>query len=133
MTWQPASIAHVDAELVCSRRIKDLLITAGEADVFVANRIPNPRKPRMVIFNRDGGSADGLFDNPRMRCRVWDTTDQRANDLAALVAALMQRLVDGAPVLSVVKESGPYDVPDQSEQRQKYMLFALRTRGEALL
>ncbi len=132
MPWQPAAIVYPDAELVCTTGIKALLTARGQTTVFVGNKIPDQRRPRMVIFNRDGGAARGLFDNPRMRCRVWAETDQAANDLALLVAALMQLLIDGAPVLAATKESGPYDVPDESEDVQKYLLFNLRTRGEAL-
>lgn len=132
MTWQPAPILYPDVELVCATGLRPLLADAGETDVFVGNRIPNPRRDRMVVFNRDGGSASGVIDSPTVRCRVWALADKDANDLAALVAALMPQLADGAPVLSVRKESGPYDVPDESKAFQKYLLFSLRTRGAAL-
>lgn len=129
MPWQPAPILHPDAEMVCCDGIRALLVAAGETGVFVGNRIPSKRRGRMVIFNRDGGSEQGVFDNPRMRCRVWDDTDQKANDLARLVASLMPLLANGNPILSVARESGPYDVPDESQRFQKYLLFNLRTRG----
>lgn len=132
MPWQPAAIVYPDVELVCTAGIRELLAARGQANVFVGNRIPDQRRPRMVIFNRDGGATRGLFDNPRMRCRVWAETDQDANDLALLIVALMQLLIDGAPVLAASTESGPYDVPDESQSVQKYLLFNLRTRGEAL-
>lgn len=132
MPWQPAGIVHPDAELLCTSRIRPLLAARGHADVFVGNRIPTTRRERMVIWTRDGGAADGLFDNPRMRCRVWDVDDQKANELAHLVAALMPFLVDGAPVLFTRKDSGPFDVPDATGAAQKYLLFTLRTRGETL-
>lgn len=132
MPWQPAPIVYPDAELVCTTGLRALLAARGITDVHVGNRIPEQRRARMVIFNRDGGAARGIFDNPRMRCRVWDVTDANANALAGLVVALMQLLIDGAPVVAASKESGPYDVPDESQSAQKYLLFNLRTRGESL-
>ena len=64
-----------------------------------------------------------------MRCRVWATTDQAAIDLARELVAGLPTVADGAPILRVVHESGPYDVPDSSEQPQKYLLFTVHTRG----
>jgi hypothetical protein len=64
-----------------------------------------------------------------MRCRVWAPTDAEANDLAALVVALVPLMVDGAPILRVSHESGPYHVPDESGTPQRYLMFEIHTRG----
>jgi hypothetical protein len=130
VTWQPAPVLFPDAEMVACAGIRALLAATAVTGVYVGNRIPNPRKPRMVIFNRDGGASSGVIDNPVIRCRVWDATDQDAIDLARLVLSLWPRLADGNPVLSAGHESGPYDVPDESGTPQKYLLLSLRTRGE---
>lgn len=128
MTWQPAEIVFVDAEQLLCDRTRILL---GDASVFVGNRIPTPRRDRMVIWNRDGGPESGVFEQARMRCRVWDTTDKKANDLARLLAARLKG-DRTPPITNVVKESGPYDVPDESGSPQKYMFFTVTTRGARL-
>lgn len=132
MTWQPAAILYPDAEQVACDAIRPLLVSAGQTGVYVGNKIPNPRRDRMVIWNCDGGNASDMRDRPRMRCRVWATDDKAANDLARLIVALMPLMVDGAPILRVEHLSGPYDVPDESRQVQKFLLFEMHMRGEPL-
>lgn len=129
MPWQPAGLLFPDAELLMTTRIRAALVTAGETGVYVGNRIPTTRQTRMVIWNRDGGAISGVFDHPRMRCRVWDATDQKAIDLARRVVALVLGMPDGTTVTEASHESGPYDVPDESGQPQKYLLFTIATRG----
>lgn len=136
MPWQPAPIIYPDVELLVTSRLRTLLAARGEADVFVGPYIPDPkaggRRKRMVIVNRDGGNVSNLTDRPRVRVRVWDQTDQKANDLARLIVALMQRLVDGAPVTRVEHLSGPIEIPDESKEEQRYLLFELHTQGVPL-
>lgn len=131
MPWQPSAVLYPDAETVIPARLRALLAARSVTDVYVGRDIPNPRRPRMVVWNRDGGGSDGLRDQPRMRCRVWAPTDAEANDLAALVVALVPHMVDGAPILRATHESGPYDVPDDSDQPQRYLMFEIHTRGGA--
>jgi hypothetical protein len=38
-------------------------------------------------------------------------------------------MVDGAPILRVEHLSGPYEVPDDSGQPCRYLLFQIDTRG----
>ena len=133
MPWQPAPILFPDVELLVSTALRPLLVAAGETGVYVGRAIPNPRRARMVVVNRDGGADDGMTDSPRLRVRVWDTTPQKATDLARKVAALMQNLVGTTSVTYVRKQSGPYAVPDESGQEQRYLLFDLRTRPEGVL
>lgn len=129
MPWQPAPLIFPDVELVLTASVRNLLALSGEVGVFVSNRIPSARRERMVIFNRDGGAHDGVTDRARVRCRVWDTTDQEASDLARAVVALMPRLVDGSPVTRVEHISGPLEVPDESGQAQRYLNFVIHTEG----
>lgn len=126
--WQPNPVQFPDIELVVTSGLRPWL----PAGVFVGRAVPAERRPRMVIVNRDGGNDDGVTDFPRVRLRVWDETAQAVNDLAALVAASMQRLVGTTVVTRARKESGPYDVPDASGQEQRYLLFSLRTEGVQL-
>lgn len=132
MPWQPAPILFPDVELLVSTALRPLLFAAGEADVYVGRSIPSTRRARMVVVNRDGGNDDGLTDFPRLRVRVWDATPQKATDLARKVAALMPSLVETTSVTYVRKQSGPYAVPDESGQEQRYLLFDLRTQGVPL-
>lgn len=136
MTWQPIPVLYPDAELEVIDRYQSLLPAAGQTDVLVDRKIPEPsedepRPDRMVIFTRDGGGSDGLRDVATMRCRVWDVTDQKATDLARLVVALAPRAVDGT-ILRVEHRSGPYEVPDGSGHPQRYLLFDFHFRGRAL-
>lgn len=126
MPWQPAAIRYPDAEqLLCDRT--RTLVGPRWPGLFVSRAIPNPRREQMVIWNRDGGNTDGATDHPRMRCRVWAKTDKDANDLARDVVALMPLL--GQPVTRVEHLSGPYEVPDDSGQAQRYLLFQIDTEG----
>lgn len=129
MPWQPAPIIFPDVELALSSSVRNLLAMSGEVGVFVSNRVPSVRRDRMVIFNRDGGANDGVTDRPRVRCRVWGTTDQGANDLARTIVMLMPRLVDGSPVTRVENVSGPFEVADESGQAQRYLNFVVHTKG----
>lgn len=132
MPFQPAPILFPDVELVVTTGLRAELLAADEVGVFVGNKIPSPRRPRMVVVNRDGGNDDGVTDFPRLRVRVWDETPQKATDLARTVAALMQNLVGTTQITYVRKQSGPYDVPDESKAEQRYLLFELRTEGVPL-
>lgn len=131
MPWQPAAIRFPDVELLVTGALRPL-IAGRETGVYVGRSIPTPRKQRMVIVNRDGGASDGMTDRPRVRVRVWDETAQKANDLAGLVVALMPRLIGATDVVRVQHLSGPFEVPDSSDQEQRYLLFQLDTEGAPL-
>lgn len=140
MPWQPAAVVFPDIELVLPNAIRPLLIdelglTTPEelATLYVGRAVPNPRLPRMVTFTRDGGDDNGHTDRARVRVRVFDEDDEAATDLARKIPALLQLLVDGDPITSVRKLSGPYDVPDSSGQPQRYLLFETHTRPEGVL
>lgn len=129
MPWQPLPILFPDAELVVCAGLRALL---DDPTVFVGNAIPNPRRERMVIANRDGGSNDGVTDRPRLRLRCWAGSRQGANDLARTVVALMPALVGTAGVVRVDHQSGPYEVPDESGEHQRLAVFEIRTEGVPL-
>lgn len=129
MSWQPAPLQFPDAELLLTGGFRSLLTAAGEADVHVGRKIPNPRETRMVILTRDGGGASNHRDRPRIRCRVWDSTDQAATNLARKVVALAPKLVQNGTVLHAECLSGPYEVADESNEPQRYVLFEFHTRG----
>lgn len=135
MTWQPVGIVFPDIELVLTTRLRDALDARPEEctdDVYVSNRVPNPRRSRMVIVRRDGGTESGMRDRPRVSLRVWDEDEKTANDLAAIVSAVVKTLPDGTPVLSATKQSGPNPIPDDSGQHLRYLVFDVATRGVQL-
>lgn len=130
MPWQPAAILYPDAELLLTGAFRAALLAAGEPDVYVGREIPSKRRDRMVILTRDGGASDGLYDNPRIRCTAWDTTDQKAIDLARLVVALSPRLVLNGTVKRAQHLSGPFEVAEP--QPCQYLLFEFQTKGVPL-
>ena len=132
MTWQPAPILFPDAELTLTTALRTAISSRGESGVFVGNRIPATRRDRMVIVIRDGGTASNLRDRARMRVLVWDTTDQKATNLARLVVALAPTLIGSGGILRSDHLSGPYEVPDESKQPCRYLLFEFHLRGEQL-
>lgn len=129
MTFQPAPLMYPDAELLLTGAFRAALVAAGEVGVHVDRKVPNPRKPRMVIVTRDGGAIGEMRDRPRVRIRVWGETDQAATDLARLVVRIGLGLPLTGAVLRAEHLSGPYDVTDESEQPQRYVLFEFHTRG----
>ena len=131
-TWQPAPILFPDAEALLTTAYRAALVAAGETDVRVDRKVPNPLPARLVAITRDGGTSEGLVDRPRMRFRIFDTTETNVDALARLVLALAQQLAADGTVIRAVPESGPYDVPDASKRPHRYLLIEFWTRGEAL-
>lgn len=126
MTWQPAAVLYPDVELLLTTWLRANL----SGSTYTDRRMPNQRQDRMVVVNRDGGAIGEGRDRPRVRIRCWETDDQAAIDLAREVVQKMPLLADGDPVLRVEHLSGPYEVADESEQVQMYLLYELHTRGE---
>lgn len=131
-TWQPAPILFPDAEAVLVAAYRAALVAQGEDDVRVDRKVPNPLPARLVAITRDGGTSQGLVDRPRMRFRVFDTTEQDVDALARLVVALAQRMAANGTVVRAAPESGPYGVPDASKRPHRYLLIEFTTRGELL-
>lgn len=136
MPWQPATIVFPDIELELTERYRAALADRDIQIDWIGNTVPNPRRNRMLVIRRDGGTQTGVRDRPRVSLRVWAATgkDQEANDLAAMVMALAPSFTDGAPILAVPAEgrSGPWPVPDESGQPQRQMTIEFHTRGVPL-
>ena len=134
MTWRPPPIVFPAIERVLTQRIRAALDAGSEVyaqDVHVSNSVPNPRRDRMVIVRRDGGTQAEMRDRPRVTIRVWAKTEADANNLAALVMALAASFVDGSPIVAcpIAGRSGPYPVADESEQPLRMMTVEFHTRG----
>lgn len=136
MTLQPAPMMFPDVEAWAVDYMRGALSGRGESyvqGVTVGARVPNPRGSRMVVFRRDGGRAQGLFDLPRLAVRVWADTEENATDLARLVAALLWAAPGQDDVLVRMEQlSGPSAIADDSGQPQRYSLYEAKMRGTAL-
>lgn len=136
MPWQPAAIVYPDIELELTARYR-AAFAARDIDIdWIGNTVPNPRRDRMLVIRRDGGTQTGVRDRPRVSLRVWAATgkEQDATDLAALVMALAPLFADGAPIVAVPTEgrSGPWPVPDESDQPLRQMTIEFHMRGEQI-
>lgn len=135
MSWQPAPLVFPDVELVLTAYLRGALAGRPESyaqDVYVSNRVPNPRRPRMVVVRRDGGAGSGFRDVARVSFRVWAQNERAATDLARLVAALLRAAPDGDPIVRVSSQSGPTPVADESEQPLRYVVMDVHTRATNL-
>ena len=131
MTWQTSQILWPDIETTVPTLLREAF-AARSMDVMCGRNIPDPRPSKMVIVNRDGGGSDGLLDFPTIRVRVFAPTWDEANDLARLASALVFGLKGRGGITNVSKQSGPYDVPDQSDAHLRYLLFDLTVKGTPL-
>ena len=129
--WQPSTLQPRDAEVTVGLALADLLAAAGESDVWIDRKVPDPRPARAVIVTRDGGAFDGLIDRARLRFRVYDTDDAAVNALARTVIRLWAQLVANGTATHVEHLSGPLDVTDASEAPQRYLLAEIHLRGES--
>jgi hypothetical protein len=130
-----------DIELWATGTLRTMLAARAEPytdNVYIGNDLPRnattgepERRPRMVTVRRDGGPRDEAapLESPSIAVNVWAETDQDANDLARMVAALLWSSPDGDPVVKVTQTTGPSDINDPSGQPRKYMTFDLRSRG----
>lgn len=135
MPWQPTPLLFPDVELVLTAYLRSALAGRPESyaqDVYVSNRVPDPRRDRMVIIRRDGGSSDGFRDVARMSFRIWAQNEKAATDLARLVVALLHAAPTGNPIVRVSPQSGPTPIADESEQSLRYVVMDVHTRAATL-
>lgn len=135
MTWQPAAILPVDAELWAVAYFEAALTDRSEPftdDVHVSDAVPDPREDRMVIVRRDGGLGTPIFDHPRLTLDVWGPDDEQVNDLMRMVIALARAAPNGNPVTHAEKVGGPIAIPDPSKQPRRQVVFEFHTRGGVL-
>ena len=135
MTLLPVVIFD-DIELWTTTTLRAAITARTEAytdNVFVSNKVPNPRRDRMVIVRRDGGPRlDVAREAARIGVRVWALTDQDATDLARLVAALLWAAPDGDPVCKVTQMLGPTWTADESGASLLYSTYELIVKGRDL-
>jgi hypothetical protein len=135
MTILPIVI-HDDIELWSTTRLRALLLARPESytdNVYVSNTVPNPRRDRMVIVRRDGGGRlDAVREAPRLGVNVWAKTEQDANNLGRMVAALLTASPDGITVSRARVTGGPYPIEDDSKQERRYITAELISKGHTL-
>lgn len=128
MTTPP--IIFPDVELVLTGYLRTALATRGYPGVFVSNQ--RGTQTTAVWVRRDGGpSLDQVREAARVGVNVFSDTEQRTNDLARTVSALLRASADGNPVVKVTQTLGPSPVADASGPR-RYMTFEVTTRGTEL-
>lgn len=136
MTLQPAAALPVDAELWWFVYLRGQIAARAESyaqDVFIGNEVPNPRRTRMIVIRRDGGSVTGLFDQPRIALDVWASTKSDAINLSSLVVALaLKAPLAGAGVTNVRHLSGPNSVPEESKAYRRLALIEATHRAVLL-
>lgn len=119
-----------------SSALAPLVSTYAYADAYVANALPQTRRPRQVIVRRDGGPRlDLVRDAARLTVRVYGRNDGEAAELAALVRALLGAAADGStPVVRVRELAGPLPVPDANGQPDyRLMTVEVTVKGTPLV
>lgn len=117
MTMQPVAALPIDADLWWIVYLRGALVGRSEpcaSGVHFDRAVPNPRRDRMVICRRDGGTVSGVFDRPRITLDVWAKTEQDATNLASLIIALALKAPGVGSCVRVVHASGPSVVADPS-------------------
>ena len=125
-------VVFPDVELWATGYLRAALTAQGETDVFVGNVEPSNAFGRRVIVRRDGGRASRpMLDTARLGVRVLATSEKQANDLAALVRALLAGSANHGPVRHYTDVSGPSAISDPSGP-MRYFVCELTVRGSAL-
>ena len=126
-------IVFPDIELWATGAIRAALATRSESytsSVYVGNKVPNPRRDRMVVIRRDGGPRlDLVREAARLGIRVWAKKEQDATDLARLVNGLLWASPDGQSVYKVTILSGPSWTTDESNEPVLYSTAELIVKG----
>lgn len=84
------------------------------SDVWVASKLPDPLRDRMVILSNNSGPDAGPQKIERYGVNVW-ASGYEAQGLAALCSAVLRRSADGKPVTRVQVTGGPYDISDEDD------------------
>lgn len=110
------------------------------ADVAVRTDVPAgssqdpwPASGRVVQVRDDGGArSPDVRKTVSLSFNVFAPVDADAEDLAALVAALLERSPGDGPVVAHLGSFGPYEVADESGRPCYYLSVDLSVRGVPL-
>ncbi|MFF2026563.1 hypothetical protein [Rhodococcus koreensis] len=112
------------AQLVAAAVVQEGL-PSEFADVWVATKVPEPRRPRMVRATRMPGgglTAHGATDTVRLLLECWGDDEEAAESLANVARAVLKasigRTVADTFVRHWKEDGGPYPWPDESGQER---------------
>jgi hypothetical protein len=136
VTLQPAAVEPYDVDLWLTGYLRTWLAARPEdyavmPEGSISNKKPATNMARMIVVERDGGPIVGVFDNPRVRIRVWADKAREASDLARLVVGALKVSPGNGPCVSVTSVFGPSPIPDSS-QPQRLVNAELRLRCTVL-
>lgn len=124
-------VVFPDAEETMINYLRPFLPTAPKPWT-IHRATPNPRPPRFVTVLRQGGTADRIFDRPRLAIFAWAASDTEAKDMAAVLrghVANMPGLVGGVRVTRVQEFAGLAPAPDSSGQARWTFSPEITIRG----
>lgn len=107
---------------------------AGRAEpflsgIYVGRMVPSPRRDRIItVANRGGVTVNAVVQRSVVDVNLWAKTEDEADDLAALVAALL----DGAssPVLMDVRvQTTAQTLSPDDGQARRYIRLAVTHRA----
>lgn len=101
---------------------------------FVGRTRPVQSRPRIVTVRRQGGQgarALKRLDTVRLGVNVWADSEKAANDLAALVQAILMQAGDDGTVKNL-DTTGYAEIEDDTSQHRRYFTVDYTARGSAL-
>ncbi len=124
-----------DAVAVMTGYLRARLLARGNS-APVVSRVPSPRPPRFVRFERIGGPASSpVTDRPRLDVHCWGVDEEDAHDLMQLCRALLgaARGPYAGTVLARPAVGGPQWLPDPASGQARFAFtFDITLRGTAL-
>lgn len=120
---------YLDVEQAVTAHLRALL------GVPVVTRVPDPRPAEFVQVRRVGGTAELVWDRPRIDVFAWAPDDEIAHDLGMAARAALHDLqgtsVLGVPCYQVEEFLGPRRADDEPTGTPRIWLtldLSLRTR-----
>lgn len=130
-------VAFLDAEALGVAYLRHELGSRSDT-AHIATRIPKSRPQRLIRITRTGGvRRDEITDEPHLTFECWDTSSEKASDLARMARALMWALPNTEPfghmVRNVDELGGPvyFEDPDTDLPRYQFTV-TLNVRGETV-
>ena len=120
---------YLDVEQAVTGHLRALL------GVPVVTRVPDPRPPVFVQVRRVGGTAELVWDRPRLDVFAWAGSDEAAHDLGMAARAALHDLQGtsalGVPCYQASEFLGPRRADDEATGTPRVWLtvdLSLRTR-----
>ena len=91
------------------------------AGVLVSMQVPRQRPPRFVTVERTGGPEERYRGIPTLAVQVWAADRFLASELALVVQAALQEMVQRADIARV-SVPNVYNFPDPDSGQARYQL-----------